>query len=77
MIADSLGIQTYLKNKYNKDSTYIAYGADIFINPNDSILEKYNIEKNKYSLLIARFEPENNLEMILDGVATSTKKKPF
>ncbi|MGV1019197.1 DUF1972 domain-containing protein [Empedobacter falsenii] len=77
LIADSLGIQTYLKNKYNKNSTYIAYGADVFINPNNSILEKYNIEKNKYSLLIARFEPENNLEMILDGVTSSNKNETF
>lgn len=77
LIADSLGIQTYLKNKYNKSSTYIAYGADNFTNPDEAILKKYNIEKEKYSLLIARFEPENNLEMILDGVTSSSKKETF
>jgi len=77
LIADSLGIQTYLKKKYNKESTYIAYGADNFNNPDESILQKYQIEKEKYSLLIARFEPENNLEMILDGVSTSSKHETF
>ena len=77
LIADSLGIKTYLKEKYKKDATYIAYGANIFENPDESILEKYQIEKEKYSLLIARFEPENNLEMILDGVIKSQRNEPF
>lgn len=77
LISDSLGIQTYLQNKYNKSSTYIAYGADVFKNPDCSVLEKYQLEQEKYSMLIARFEPENNLEMILDGVAASDLKEPF
>ncbi len=77
LVADSIGIQTYLKNKYNKESTYIAYGADNFTNPNIEVLSKYKVEKEKYSLLIARFEPENNLEMILDAVINSTVQEPF
>ena len=77
LISDSIGIQTYLKHKYQKESTYIAYGADIFDNPNPSILKDYKLEKERYSLLIARFEPENNLEMILDGVSKSTNEDPF
>lgn len=77
LISDSLGIQTYLKNKYQKDSTYIAYGADVFEHPNEEVLSKYQLEKEKYCMLIARFEPENNLEMILDGVAKSDGKEPF
>lgn len=77
LISDSIGIQSYLKNKYQKDSTYIAYGADIFEDPKSSILKEYNLEEERYSLLIARFEPENNLEMILDGVSKSDIKEPF
>ncbi|QTV06689.1 DUF1972 domain-containing protein [Faecalibacter bovis] len=77
LISDSLGIKTYLKNKYNKESTYIAYGANVFENPDETILEKYNLTKENYSMLIARFEPENNLEMILDGVSKSELKETF
>lgn len=77
LISDSLGIQSYLKEKYNKESTYIAYGADVFQNPDTSTLSKYNLEIEKYSMLIARFEPENNLQMILDGVVESDLKETF
>jgi hypothetical protein len=72
LVADSLGIQEHLKLVYNKNSTYIAYGANIFENPNINILKEYNLEKCNYNLILARLEPENNIETILDGVVLST-----
>jgi hypothetical protein len=76
-IADSLGIQNYLKNEYGIDSEYIAYGAHLFNNPDLSILKEYNLDPYKYNMLIARIEPENNIEMILDGVETSLNSQKF
>jgi glycosyltransferase involved in cell wall biosynthesis len=69
LVADSLGIQTFLKEKYKKESTYIAYGAYLFDAPNESILQQYQVEKSNYNMVMARFEPENNLDMVLEGVA--------
>lgn len=77
LVADSLGIKDYLKQEYAVDSKYIAYGADLFEEPNENILEKYELQKNSYDLLIARLEPENNIEVILDGVVASGFKRTF
>ncbi|MDO5655131.1 MAG: DUF1972 domain-containing protein [Flavobacteriaceae bacterium] len=77
LIADSLGIQSYLKENYNAASTYIAYGANVFNHSNQEILNEFNLEKNAYNMLIARMEPENNIEMILDGYVMSQQKFPF
>lgn len=77
LISDSIGIQNYLSNEYSVHSKYIAYGANIFDTPDEKVLEQYNVEKHRYNLLIARFEPENNLETILDGVALSEQKDVF
>lgn len=77
LISDSTGIQSYLKGKYHQNSKFIAYGANIFENPNEKILSKYNLKAHEYSMLIARMEPENNIEMILDGYAESEMKFPF
>lgn len=77
LIADSIGIQTFLKEKYNKESTYIAYGAHLFNNPSEVILSHYNVEKEQYNMIMARFEPENNLDMVLEAVAMSNDKKPI
>jgi len=77
LIADNPGIQDFLKNKYNADSYYIPYGADVFENPNMKVLEGIEQEPYSYFLLVARFEPENNIEMILDGYIQSKSKEPF
>ncbi|HCY80303.1 MAG TPA: glycosyltransferase family 1 protein [Xanthomarina gelatinilytica] len=77
LISDSIGIQKHLKQTYNVDSKYIAYGAELFKTPNPEILKEYQVEAYNYNMLIARLEPENNIETILDGVVSSNKKTPF
>lgn len=77
LVADSLGIQTFLKKRYGKDSTYIAYGAHPFNQPDVSVVQKYQVQPNQYHMLMARFEPENNLEMVLDGVVLSGQNTPI
>jgi glycosyltransferase involved in cell wall biosynthesis len=77
LVSDSLGIKTFLKKRYKKDSTYIAYGAHCFNSPNQEILKDYKVEKENYNMIMARFEPENNLEMVLDGVVLTNDKMPI
>jgi glycosyltransferase involved in cell wall biosynthesis len=74
LIADSIGIQNFLKEKYSKDSTYIAYGAHVFENPNEEILKEYQVEKQQYNMIMARFEPENNIETVLNGMVLNQEK---
>ncbi|OWK71244.1 DUF1972 domain-containing protein [Pedobacter sp. AJM] len=77
LISDSIGIQDYLKNTYQKDSRYIPYGADLFTDPDKSFLEDYGLEEQQFSMLIARLEPENSIEMILDGVVEAEHNEKF
>jgi len=77
LIADSLGIKDYLKAKYNVDSTFIAYGVETNNTYDDSILKELDVIKNEYNMLIARIEPENNIEIILKGVTQSNNNQDF
>lgn len=77
LIADSIAIADYLKNKYQRDSSFIAYGADVFDQPDTSMLRPFGIEQGKYNLLIARMEPENNVEMIIRGHLNSGCEIPL
>lgn len=77
LIADNLGIQDYYKEKYGKKSKYLAYGADIKGNYNCDFLKEYKLEKDNYLLIIARLEPENNVEMIIKGFINSNSIKPL
>lgn len=75
LVADSIGIQSYLKSKYNVLSTYIPYGSFVFENSNENILSNYEVTAYNYDMLVARFEPENNIEMILQAFSKSTVKR--
>ncbi|WP_333877450.1 DUF1972 domain-containing protein [Flavobacterium sp.] len=77
LVSDSLGIKKFLLEKYKKESTYIAYGAYPFDSPNESILQEYQVEREKFNMIMARFEPENNLDMVLEGVAMNEDKTPI
>ena len=77
LIADSLGIQTYLKKKYKLESTYIPYGASIPKQFQKSVLEEFNVLPFSYNMLIARMESENNIEVILDGHCASNQNRKF
>ena len=75
LISDSIGIKNYLKKKYQVDTTFIAYGTEIFENPEVTQIHKFNLLENSYNILIARIEPENNVENIIKGVILSKDKK--
>jgi glycosyltransferase involved in cell wall biosynthesis len=77
LIADSVTIKSYLKNKYNKHATFIPYGANVFKNPDRSILEDYGLKPYAYDALIARLELDNSVEVILNGVAMSLSQRTF
>lgn len=76
LISDSIGIQDYIKNKYHKNSENIPYGAIMFNSPDSTLLEEYGLEPFGYNMLIARLEPENNIETILAGVIASPSTQP-
>lgn len=75
LVADSVGIQEYLKETYNKPSHFIAYGSDVFDSPYEPLLSKYNLEAGRYNMLMARMEPENNIETIIKGHVFSGTSK--
>src|SRR5690606_36554526 len=77
LIADYVGIQDHLLETYNKKSEYIAYGATNFVNPHPGVLSKYKIEKYKYSMVLARLEPENNIVTIIEGYTKSITQNPL
>lgn len=77
LVADSLGIQKFLKKQYGKESEYIAYGAYPFESPDPSVLAEYQVEQDHFHMVMARFEPENNIDMVLEGIVESGTQTPI
>ncbi|HVU56822.1 MAG TPA: DUF1972 domain-containing protein [Puia sp.] len=76
-IADNPVIQTYFRDKYGVRAEYIAYGAELFGTADPGILAPYRVKPGNYLLLMARMEPENNIETILDGYSKSSAAMPM
>ena len=76
-ISDSRVIKDYLESKYNVTSEYIPYGADLMSDIEKEQLDAALAKKEDYFLLMARMEPENNIETILEGFNNSNSPRMF
>jgi glycosyltransferase involved in cell wall biosynthesis len=76
LIADSRGIETYLRDKYDRDAVFIPHGAPD-ISPGQSRLDELDLSHDSYHLLVARFEPENHVREIVEGYSQSRAERPL
>lgn len=68
-ISDNQGIKDYAKEVYKRDSVLIEYGGDnaVPIINDEKLQSKYGLTPQGYCFKVARIEPENNIEMILEA----------
>lgn len=77
LIADAVGIQRYYEKAFQAQSKLIAYGAPLLEAGHSDRLGELDLEPGRYHLAVARFEPENHLQMIVDGYARSSADYPL
>lgn len=77
LVADAIPIQEYLRETFAAPSTYLAYGADLFLNPDIGMLKPMGLQPYQYLLLIARMQPDNHIEMAIQGVLQSNTTLPL
>ena len=75
IITDSIEMNKVYKDKFRKKSTVIAYGPTMNIDKNSKILEKLNLQKKDYYLIVGRLIPDNNSKQIIEGFLKSNTKK--
>ena len=76
LIADAHGIAEHLQESYGVDSFYIAYGATITY-ARDDRLHELGLVADEFHLVVARMEPENHVDMIVDGYLASGSTRPL
>jgi glycosyltransferase involved in cell wall biosynthesis len=77
LIADAKGIQAYYQAEFDAASEFIAYGAPILSGDNSDRLADLELLPGKYHLVVARFEPENHVDVIVEGYRRSTSNYPL
>lgn len=77
LISDNKGIQNYYLKDFKRDSFFIPYGADHMGEIDQASLKKYAVNPYNYLILVARLEPENNIEPIIEGYLQSASNLPL
>jgi len=76
IVSDAFGIKKYYLARYNTDSTFIAYGANIEKSTNKKILDEYDLKPDEYFFVASRLEPENNADITIKAMElVNTDKK--
>lgn len=69
IVVDNKGLQDYIMETYNVESKVIAYGGDqaIKIAMSEEIKNEYSFLQFPYAIAVARIQPDNNIDMILEA----------
>lgn len=76
LIADNPAIEKYLRSKYKNEIRMIPYGAEIPAGMDRSMIPQ-GLEAGKYDLIVARMEPENNIQTAIEAKKSSNDKIPL
>ena len=76
LIADAQGIADYYVQEFAAPTSLLSYGAPL-ISPGSHRLAELGLEAGGYHLAVARFEPENHVDVIVDGYRRSSAGKPL
>jgi len=77
LIADARGIGDYYRDEFGAQTEFIPYGAPQLSDLLADRLQDLQLESKEFHLLVARFEPENNVDLILRGYLRSSAKMPI
>lgn len=76
LIADAQGIADYYTDEFNAPTDLIAYGAPRIHAAADR-LEELDLAAGQFHLVVARFEIENHVDVVVDGYVRSGARLPL
>ena len=77
LIADAQGISDYYRDEFDVPTELISYGTDASASSGSERLAELGLTADGYHLVVARFEPENHVNVIVDGYSNSAAKLPL
>jgi glycosyltransferase involved in cell wall biosynthesis len=67
IVTDAQVIQDYYATRYGKESSMIAYGAEVARRAAPERLLEFGLHSNRYVLYVSRLEPENNAHLVIQA----------
>ena len=77
MVADSRAMQRFYEREYGTSSSFIPYGSVFGETATPDVLRAYGVEPGGYMLAVARVEPDNNVDLIINEYKRSSSRWPL
>ena len=77
LVADARGIEAYYWDEFGARTTGIAYGAPDCSDIGTHKLESLGLTPGGFHVVVARFEPENHVDFMLEGYLRSKARLPL
>ncbi|MDE2490925.1 MAG: glycosyltransferase [Elusimicrobia bacterium] len=77
LVCDSRAMLDYYRDNFRGDFHYLSYGADVRDVPLSPRWRTLGFEPRRYATVVCRFEPENNLDLVLDEYLASSCPLPL
>lgn len=77
LIADAQGIVDYYREEFAIPTELITYGTRILTDPSTEKLLAQGLIPGGFHLVVARFEPENHVDLIIQGYLASNARMPL
>jgi glycosyltransferase involved in cell wall biosynthesis len=77
LVADSRAISATWLRDFGVEPTFIPYGADLVASNGSRRVTQLGLEHEQYVLVVARFAPENNIDLTLDAIDLLTPRPPL
>lgn len=77
LVCDSVAMQDYYLRTYRAGSAFIPYGGAAGDPPDDAAPGRFGLEAGRYHLVVARLEPENNVDLVIREYKSSKARFPL
>ena len=77
LIADAQGIADYYDDEFGVPTELISYGTKVLRDLPSDRLAELGLEPGRFHLVVARFEPENHVDLIVEGYSRSAARYPL
>jgi glycosyltransferase involved in cell wall biosynthesis len=77
LIADAQGIADYYQREFGSPTELLTYGTRILHEQPAARLRELGLEPGGFHLVVARFEPENHVDVVIDGYRRSGSRLPL
>jgi glycosyltransferase involved in cell wall biosynthesis len=77
LISDAAGIAEYYAEEFGVPTELLTYGSAQLTDIAADKIAKHGLVPGEYHLVVARFEPENHVDVIVEGYTASDAKHPL